>query len=123
MKKYLLIFAMVFALAGCVSNASVAPKSAENMSVEERAENDSAVLIEELTEFNVEHVVIDYAGAVINIYVNRESTEQHIEDFAKDVVATVKSSLKERKSDMTIEKDKYSVIIHGKNGVIKIAST
>jgi hypothetical protein len=102
---------------------SAVPMSAEGMSVEDRDLNDSSVLKEELAEFDIDRVSVNYSGDVISIYINRESTEQYIEDYANDVIAAVKSALQERKEDMTLEKETYSVMIYGNDGLIKVAST
>ncbi|MDQ0154897.1 hypothetical protein [Robertmurraya andreesenii] len=129
-RQNIVLVAVIILLAGVglasmfFGNAGeVKPIAAESMSDQERAELDVAVLTEELSAFDISKINVNYSGDIISVYIDKKTSEQYVEDYAKDVVDAVKSALVTRKSDMTLEKDRYNVTVYGTDGLIKIAST
>lgn len=102
-------------IAGCTQDESE-PMSAENMKAEQRAANDVAVLLEELSSLGAEKVEINYARDAIKVYLAKESTAQYVSDDAGEVESGVNEALADRRGDLTLEKESYHVYIYGKDG-------
>lgn len=126
-KNYVFWLIMALVLVGFISlvNNSISgevdgvPKSAADMTLEEREENDVSVLMDELSSFeNIEELEIDYSVDAIIFTVSNESTEQYIEDKANNIVEKVKHALNDRRSDLTLEKDDYYFYVYGGDGRI-----
>lgn len=105
--------------AGLVKKVTeVDPKSALNMSKHQREDNDNQVLLEQLQQYEVEKVEIDYTSDTIKVYLAAESVEQYVDDKAKDVIDIVPVILEDNRAELTLEKDSndYSISVFGKDG-------
>lgn len=93
-----------------------APISAEGMSVKERAEIDEAALLEELAGYGAQEVRVNYADQGIAVNIDKTKSDQYAKEDAKQMANNVKSALKERRGDMTLEQSSYYIYIYGKDG-------
>jgi hypothetical protein len=110
-KRFAIIILVLLGLiSGCASNA---PMSAAGMTEEDRATNDTAVILEELAELGAEQIEINYARDAIKVYLAKKSSDQYVSDDASRVRTAIPTVLKERRSDLTLEKDSYHVYIYG----------
>ncbi|MEH7521670.1 hypothetical protein V7149_00085 [Bacillus sp. JJ1503] len=112
LRKLAFVLLMIGILSGCAASAET-PMSAEGMSEEERLKNDAAVLLEELSSLGAEQIEINYARDAIKVYISKESTAQYVSEVAGDIVNKIESVLKERRSDLTLEKQSYAVYVYG----------
>lgn len=117
-----LIVCIAVVLFGLFTGESEAqPMSAAGMSVEDRTENDSAVIEKAIRKHGeVELVAIDYSGKVITVHSGRESTEQYAREHGEDIVKTIRETLESERSNLTLEADTYNVIVYGKDNSIII---
>lgn len=97
------------------------PMPAAGMSVEDRTENDSAVIEKAIRKHGeVELVAIDYSGKVITVHSGRASTDQYAREHGEDIVKTVKETLEAKRRNLTLEADSYGVVVYGKDNSIII---
>lgn len=94
------------------------PKSALNMSEQQRGDNDNQILLEQLKQYEVDKVEVDYKRDSISVYLIAESGEQYVDDKAKDVIDIVPFILEDNRAELTLEKDSndYSISVFGKDG-------
>lgn len=119
-KRLIFIFIGILFAIGIVSVISnindSEPMSAEGMAVEERNNNDTRVLIEELSDFDIDRVEINYSSDAIKVYINRPSSEQYIDNYANEILSTIITTIDTRKSDLTLEKESYNILIYSEDG-------
>lgn len=95
------------------SDDKTAPMSASGLTDEERSAHDGEILAEEVASGSVVSIEVDYSNDAIIVRLRVPSSKQYVAETAKDLEASVKAALKERKGDLTLEKDSYFIYIYG----------
>lgn len=113
-----LILAVIGGLSAFINEGDAVPISAEGMTEDERAEIDTNVLTEELADYDVDQVMVNYSGGTIGVYIDKPKSEQYVDEYAQDVIEAVSLALVDRKANMTLEKGTYHVYVYGNDGLI-----
>lgn len=112
---FLIVISLIWPIYLIVNRADE-PMAAAEMSAEERGENDSAVLMEELAPQNiVDDVEIDYDYKSISVYLDILRSQQYASNTADDIEDAVDEALDDRRGDLTIE-ESYSVYVYDQKG-------
>jgi hypothetical protein len=109
---------VIFGIYAVISPAQeeVQPMSAANMTEEQRADNDSAVLLSELQD--VDRVEIKYSVDAIKVYLTDKSSAQYIATKAEAIKDEIVEVIEKRRADLTFEKEPtdYFVYVYGSDG-------
>jgi hypothetical protein len=94
------------------------PMMATGMTEKQRAEHDSAIMLEELNGYGVNRVEIQYGYDAIKVYLKAKSSDQYISDKASDLKDAIPNIIERNRADLTLEKEsgEYYIYIYGKDG-------